>query len=155
MPPYAFRSTTLDVEQIYVIESLIEDFPFLEEVDDVSTPPRRLQMNSEVGFDHLPIEFDMIDGSAFVHQSDRLGVSATSSFLEERNKVSHEQPLISKYQQFQASRDAHKARLIRNLIIYALIYSTAWILEYFDLGTTSGHKRIKTKPPKAREVRKY
>jgi hypothetical protein len=143
MPPYAKVSIRIDPEQMFIIESIIANNPFLDGANDIDEnnitfPPltndiHQRQINDTRNEREHIITINsspMRNRRRLQHQS--IVTSTTSTSLDTIRNVQRIQDTNECI--FRRKRDQNSSRIMMRLCIYALIYFTAVLLEYFSIG---------------------
>lgn len=160
MPPYAKHSIRVDGEQMFIIESIIANTPFLDGANDIDENyitflsltndihQRQInEMRNErehiITLNSSPIR----NRRRLRHQSI---VASTTTSLDTIRNVQRTQDTNERI--FRRKRDQNSSRIMMRLCIYALIYFTAVFLEYFGIGRV-GPKTRKIKDSRSKPFR--
>ena len=153
MPPFATSRIRIDKEQLIIMESMIAENSFLYD-NDVD--------ENDITFQPLINDINPADMIGLGNEREHIVPFISSPGRNRRGIEEHEPNLTSAITSpntmriaeriqdtnsaydgciFRKERDQRKSKIVLRLFIYVLVYSTAILLEYFDIGT--GSKTIK------------
>jgi hypothetical protein len=143
MPPFATSSIRIDKEQMIIMESMIEENSFLYDNDidenDIPFQPLINDMNpadrNALGNEREHLSPGRNRRGFQEHQPNLTSAIISPNTMRITERIQDKNSAYNGYI-FGKKRDHHKSKIVLRLLIYVLVYSTAILLEYFDIGTS-------------------